>query len=30
MDDKPVTEPYAGTILGHTGMIDPYYYDEAV
>ena len=24
----PVTEPYAGTILGHTGIIEPFYFEK--
>lgn len=27
---KPVSEPYAGTILGHTGIIAPFYFKQAV
>lgn len=27
LDGLPVTKPYAGTILGHTGIIDPFYFD---
>lgn len=28
LDGLPVTEPYAGTILGHTGIIQPFYWHE--
>ena len=27
LDAKPVTAPYAQTIMGHTGIIDPFYFD---
>lgn len=27
LESLPVTEPYAGTILGHTGIIEPFYFD---
>lgn len=27
LDSKPVTEPYSGTILGHTGIIEPFYFE---
>jgi len=26
LDGKPITQPYAGTILGHTGIIDPFFW----
>ena len=26
MDGKPVSEPYAGAIMGHTNIIDPFYF----
>jgi len=28
IDELPVTEPYAGAIMGHTGIIRPFYWDE--
>lgn len=28
IEGLPVTEPYAGTILGHTGIIAPFYWNE--
>jgi hypothetical protein len=28
IDELPVTEAYAGTIMGHTGIIRPFYWDE--
>jgi len=28
IDELPVTDPYAGAILGHTGIIRPFYWDE--
>ena len=30
IDAKTVTEPYAGTIMGHTGIIDPFYYEGEI
>jgi hypothetical protein len=27
LDGRPVTEPYSGTIMGHTGMIRPFYWE---
>ena len=28
MDGKPVSEPYAGALMGHTNIIKPYYWSE--
>lgn len=28
LEGLPVTEPYAGTILGHTGIIEPFYFER--
>ena len=28
LEGLPVTEPYAGTILGHTGIIAPFYWEQ--
>jgi hypothetical protein len=28
LDGKPVSEPYAGAIMGHTGIIKPFYWEE--
>jgi hypothetical protein len=28
LDGLPVTEPYAGTIMGHTGIIKPFYWES--
>jgi hypothetical protein len=30
LDGKPVTKPYAGTIMGHTGIIKPFYFDQEI
>lgn len=30
IDGKEVTQPYAGTIMGHTGILDPFYFDHPV
>lgn len=30
IDGKSVTAPYAGTIMGHTGIIDPFYFEGEV
>jgi len=30
LDGLPVTEPYAKTILGHTGILEPFYQEPAV
>ena len=30
LDEKSVTEPYAMVIMGHTGYIKPFYFEEAV
>lgn len=30
LDELPVTEPYAKTILGHTGIIDPFYWKPEI
>lgn len=27
IDELPVTEPYAGAIMGHTGIVKPFYWD---
>ena len=28
IDGKPLTEPYAGAIMGHTHLIEPFYLDR--
>ena len=28
IDGKPVSEPYAGAIMGHTNIIKPFYWEE--
>jgi len=28
LDGKSVSEPYAGALMGHTGIINPYYWEE--
>ena len=28
IDEKPITEPYAGTVLGHTNIVQPFYWNE--
>jgi hypothetical protein len=30
LDGKPVTEPYAMTIMGHTGYIKPFYWEPSI
>lgn len=30
LDGKPISEPYAGTIMGHTNIIAPFYWPEEV
>jgi len=30
MDGKPVSRPYAGTIMGHTGIVEPFFFDHKI